>query len=298
MAELPFTDTHVHFYDLAEPALRYDWLRPNAPVDPLTGPDAPIRAQRYWADDFLAETRFHNVGAVVHVQAAIGTPDPVEETRWLQAFADRLGAPQAIVAYVDLTAADAAETVERHAAFPNFRGVRDLRYDGYLTDSTWRRGYALLEGRGIVVCDDPAVEEMEVASNLVARHPGTTYCVDHAGLPTQRDGEYFARWRAGMRSLAAVENTVVKISGLGMGDHRWTVDSLRPWVLECIEAFGVERSFFGTNWPLDRLYSSYGDVVDAYAEIIRDFTADEQRALFSANANRIFRIDAGGAPPP
>jgi predicted TIM-barrel fold metal-dependent hydrolase len=90
----------------------------------------------------------------------------------------------------------------------------------------------------------------------------------------------------------------VKISGLGMGDHRWTVDSLRPWVLECIDAFGVERSFFGTNWPLDRLYSSYGDVVDAYAEIIRDFTADEQRALFAGNANRIFRIDADGSTPP
>ena len=291
MAALSFTDTHVHFYDLTEPTLQYAWLLPDAPVDPLTGPDDAIRAQRYWADDFLAETRFHNVGAVVHVQAAIGIADPVEETRWLQAFADRTGTPQAIVGYVDLTSLEAATTVDRHAAFPNFRGVRDLRYDDYLTNPIWLRGFAMLEGRGLVVCDDPDVEAMSIAREVVGRHPGITYCVDHAGLPRRRDADYFLVWRDGIRALASADNTVMKISGLGMGDHRWTAETLRPWVLECIDAFGVERSFFGTNWPVDRLYSSYGDVVDAYAEIISGFTADEQRALFSGNANRIFRIE-------
>jgi predicted TIM-barrel fold metal-dependent hydrolase len=75
-----------------------------------------------------------------------------------------------------------------------------------------------------------------------------------------------------------------------MCDPQWTVESIRPWVLTCIELFGVERSFFGTNWPVDRLYSSYPDVLDAYQEIIKDFSEDEQVALFSANAERIFRI--------
>lgn len=84
---------------------------------------------------------------------------------------------------------------------------------------------------------------------------------------------------------------MIKISGLGQCDHRWTVDSLRPWVLTSIEEFGTERAFFGTNWPVDRLFSSYGDVLDAYAEIIADFSEDEQRRLFNENANRIFRLD-------
>jgi predicted TIM-barrel fold metal-dependent hydrolase len=87
---------------------------------------------------------------------------------------------------------------------------------------------------------------------------------------------------------------VIKISGLGMVDHAWTVESLRPWVDTCIEAFGIQRSFFGTNWPVDRLYSSYGDVLDAYAELIADLTGPEQRALFSENARRIFALDLPG----
>jgi predicted TIM-barrel fold metal-dependent hydrolase len=60
--------------------------------------------------------------------------------------------------------------------------------------------------------------------------------------------------------------------------------------MTCIESFGVARSFFGTNWPIDRLYSSYPDVLNAYAEIIKDFSESEQVAMYSANAERIFRI--------
>jgi predicted TIM-barrel fold metal-dependent hydrolase len=224
------------------------------------------------------------------VQAAIGIEDPVEETKWLEAFAERLGVPHGIVAYVDLGADDAVEMIARHAAYPHLRGIRDLRYDDYLTTEAWQRGYAALEDFNLVCCDDPLVEVMADAAELAARHPGIVYCVDHAGFPRRRDREYFEAWRDGMRKLAAVENTVVKISGLGMVDHDWTVDSLRPWVHECIAAWGVERSFFGTNWPVDRLYSSYGDVLDAYRELVSDLTREEQVALFSGNADRIFRL--------
>ena len=115
-------------------------------------------------------------------------------------------------------------------------------------------------------------------------------CITSAGFPRSRDAEYFERWRHGMAAIAEAENSVVSILGLGMCDHRWTVESLRPWVLTCIELFGVERSFFGTNWPVDRLYSSYGDVLDAYLQIIADFTTDEQAALFAGNANRVYRL--------
>ena len=75
-----------------------------------------------------------------------------------------------------------------------------------------------------------------------------------------------------------------------MSDRAWTVDSLRPWVLACIEAWGTERAFFGTNWPVDRLFSSYSELIDAYAAIVGDFTPAEQASLFNGNANRIFRV--------
>ncbi|MDX6566122.1 MAG: hypothetical protein QOE10_1784, partial [Gaiellales bacterium] len=169
-------------------------------------------------------------------------------------------------------------------------GIRDLRYDGYLSEEAWLKGYGLLERFGLVACDDPLVDQMSLARKLADRYPGITLCIDHASYPRQRDDAYFQAWKRGIIELAGAPNVVIKISGLGMVDHRWTVDSLRPWVLTCIEAFGTERSFFGTNWPVDRLYSGYGDVLDAYAELISDLTDAEQRAVFSENARRIFSL--------
>ena len=293
MSRLPFSDAHVHFFDLRHPKLRYDWLRPGGDDEETAflGDYAAIRAERYWADDFVAETRFQNVSCVIHVQAALGAEDPVEETMWLEEFRARAGIPHAIVAYVDLASPVAQETLTRHLAASNaVRGIRDLRYDDYLIDPAWERGFALLARHQLVACNDPLLEHVPATVALAQRHPEVTYCMDHALAPRRREREYYRVWRQALGQLASVPSTVIKISGLGMGDHAWTVDSLRPWVLGCIDAFGVERSFFGTNWPVDRLYSSYGDVLDAYAEIIGDFSKDEQRALFSENAKRVFRV--------
>jgi predicted TIM-barrel fold metal-dependent hydrolase len=286
----PFTDTHVHFHDLRPEQLHYSWLLPGTPEDEDLGDYGAIRSERYWADDFLAEVRFQNVERVVHVQSATGIDDPVEETRWLQAFADRLGVPHGIVAAADLSAPDVRALLERHLEFPIVRGIRDLRYDDYASNPAWEAGYAALAELGLVCCDDPLLEHVPAIAALAGRHPEVTLCIDHACFPRRRDDDYFAEWRAAIHTLADVPSTVMKISGLGMCDHDWTVDSLRPWVLACIEEFGVERSFFGTNWPVDRLFSSYGDVLDAYAQIVSDFSPDEQRALLTGNAKRIFRV--------
>src|SRR5437868_12292526 len=172
MADIEFTDTHVHFHDLDDSSLHYSWLLPEAGPTEDLGDYGAIKSRRYWADDFVAETRFANVGKVVHVQAALGIPDPVDETRWLQAFADRLGLPHGIVAFADLGKPDAGSVLERHTEFANLRGIRDLRYDDYLTDEAWQQGYALLEQHGLVCCDDPLVEVMDDAARLVARFPG------------------------------------------------------------------------------------------------------------------------------
>jgi predicted TIM-barrel fold metal-dependent hydrolase len=287
--DLAFVDTHVHFWDLKDRDLTYSWLERDA-IHPILGNIDGIKAVRYTADEYLSETRFHHVSKCVHVQAAIGSVDPVAETKWLQEQADRTGFPQGIVAHGDLASRDAVAILERHVAYPNVRGIRDFGQGAYLVDPTWQRGYSLLGTHGLVFCLDVRPEDLGDAAALADKYGDVVLCIDHAGFPRARSDDYFRMWKKGIERASSVQNIVCKISGLGMCDNAWTVDSLRPWVLTCIEAFGVDRSFFGTNWPVDRLYSSYGDVVDAYAVLVAGFTAAEQVALFSGNAERIFRI--------
>ena len=82
----------------------------------------------------------------------------------------------------------------------------------------------------------------------------------------------------------------MKVSGLPMTDWRWTVETLRPLVLETIEIFGVTRAMFGSNFPVDGLYSDYDTLLDAYRTITAAFTPEERRALFHDNAHQFYRL--------
>ena len=109
-------------------------------------------------------------------------------------------------------------------------------------------------------------------------------------MPVERDSENLAGWRSGVARLAALPNMVVKLGGFGMVDNGWTVGSIRPFVLHCIDCFGPDRAMFASNFPVDRLMSSYARLWSAYDEIAAGFTAEERHALFRATAERTYRI--------
>lgn len=289
MAVIPFVDTHFHLHDMTRPELRYSWLEPAA-VHPFLGPISSLKSQAYRIEDYIAEIRFANVPKAIHVQAALGIPDPVNETKWLQDFADQFGYPHGIVAECHLAQPDAQSVLERHLQYRNMRGIRDFGVGDYLMDPAWRAGFKLLGRSNLVSCIDTRPERSAKLLDLARTFPDVQICVDHCAIPMRRDPDYFDMWRKAVREMALAPNVTMKISGLGMMDHRWTVESIRPYVLGCIEAFGTGRVVFGTNWPVDRMFSSYPDVVDAYARIIAGFSPAEQRAMFAGNAERLFRI--------
>ena len=194
MARLPFVDTHVHFWNLKHPTLRWVWLDRDW-VHPLLGDIDGLKTLRYAASEYAAETRFQNVTKAIHVQAALGSPDPVDETIWLEQMADETGLPTAIIAEAWLAKPGIEEQLERHAAFPRVRGIRDFGEGEYLEDSAWRRGYGLLARHNFICCLDSDPDRYAKARALAETYPDVTLCLDHAGVPQRRDGDYFARWR-------------------------------------------------------------------------------------------------------
>ena len=75
-----------------------------------------------------------------------------------------------------------------------------------------------------------------------------------------------------------------------MGDWKWTTQSIRPYVLSAIEIFGVERCMFASNFPVDKLFSSYDKIFNAFREITSDFSEAERRSLFHDNAEKFYRL--------
>jgi predicted TIM-barrel fold metal-dependent hydrolase len=259
---LPIIDPHHHLWDLEHN--RYPWLQTRPLAPRLEGDIEPI-AKTYGIEDYLADVQNQSVVKSVHVECGWDPDDPVGETAWLQSVADQYGFPHGIVARAELDAPDIEKILAWQAQYKNVRGIRHIvcwhrdpvkSYGcrpNLLSDSQWRRGFALLQKFGFSFDLQLYPLQMGEGVDLARSYPETLIILDHAGMPVDRDEEGIRTWREGLGGFAATPNVAVKISGLGAFDWRWTVDSLRPFVLETIDTFGIDRCMFASNFPVDKL---------------------------------------------
>ena len=131
---------------------------------------------------------------------------------------------------------------------------------------------------------------MAFGAELVSAHPDVQFILTHIGLPRQQDAPYLEAGRRGMRTLSERPNIAVKISGFGFIDRAWTADSIRPLVLETIDIFGADRCMFASNFPVDKMSRGFAAYWQAFEAVTRSFSDSEREALFSANAERFYRI--------
>jgi predicted TIM-barrel fold metal-dependent hydrolase len=133
----------------------------------------------------------------------------------------------------------------------------------------------------------------QVSSGLevIASIPGLTFIVNHTGMFVDRGRVLgWRQWRQALRDLASYSNVAVKISGMAMFDHEWTIESFRPYVLEAIDVFGADRCLFASNFPIDRLHGSYGALWRAYADLIAGAAEAEREQMLRSNAIRYYRL--------
>jgi predicted TIM-barrel fold metal-dependent hydrolase len=284
-------DAHHHLWDLDRNV--YPWLRADPDPDAWVGDVTPIR-RSYLVDEYTGDAVACGVVRSVHVQAEWDPSDPIGETRWLQEIAGDHGFPHAIVAAARLEDPRVDDVLEQHLRFANVRGIRQMldRDDGpsLLEDAKWQRGLGRLPAHGLSFDLQVNPNQLEAAAVLARRNPELVLVLNHCGMPRERTLPALDGWRGGLRCLAEHPNVTAKISGLGMFDHAWTADSIRPYVHEMLDAFGVERCMFGSNFPVDKLYSSYGTLVDAMDHLTSTLSTDERRAFFHDNAVRIYRL--------
>ncbi len=303
---LPAVDAHHHLWDLE--ANSYPWLMPGSEPPPFAGFEALCRD--YLVSDFRADHARQAIVKSVHVQAEHDEADPVRETAWLQSVADAPasgGFPHAIVAFADLSERGVERVLEGHAAHRNLRGIRQmLNFDpragageaksplekkkDLLADPTFCSQFALLRRYGLSFDLQIFPWQANAAAKLVGDHDDTQFIVNHTLMPFDRSDSGLVLWREGLSLLARRPNAAIKISGLGMAAGGWNGDMSRRLVRETLEIFGPTRCLFGSNFPVDRLMIDYDTPWRVFREAIAELSLDEQRALLSGNAERIYRI--------
>jgi predicted TIM-barrel fold metal-dependent hydrolase len=284
---------------------RHPWLRPTGGAIQALGDLTSIR-RNYLVDDYRRDAANQNVVASVHIEAAWDrADDPLAEIEWLETLDKSSGVAVRYIGFADLTASNAGVLLDRLSQVERCVGVRQMLSwhpteptkcfaprPGIANEADFRSGVALLASHNQLLELMLYPYQAEEVARLARDFPEQTFIVNHCGSPIDRDRDGMHRWRQGLKLLGSAPNALIKISGLTAYDPRPTPESLRDVALHCIDCFGVERSMFGTDFPVGRLWTSFDAIFDGFKAMVRDFSQPEQSALFRDNARRVYRIDA------
>ncbi len=287
-------DAHHHLWNLS--TVNYPWLMEKG-AKRFFGDPTPIQ-RNYEAAEFSTEAGAEGVTQSVHIQ--VGADDPWAEAVWVDGQAQETpGWPAAQVAFCDLADGDAELQLDRLMSLPTVRGVRQIvgraaeedaasGTNALLSNSDFVARLGVLAEEGLSFDLQLTPPLMAQAADIFGAQPDLQVALCHAGSPHDRSPDGLALWAEQLKPLSGCPNITCKLSGLGMFDHGWTPERFRPIVDVVLEQFGAERVMFGSNFPVDKLTSSYADLVAAYRDLI---PAQDHDAVFRATAARFYRLD-------
>ncbi|MFG2550293.1 amidohydrolase family protein [Streptomyces sp. NPDC048581] len=277
-AAVTVVDAHHHVWDLS--VRDQDWI----------AEDSPIR-RNFTVDDLAPEAHAAGVDRTVLVQ----TITIAEETPEFLALAAEHDLIAGVVGWTDLTRPDVAEELARLRKLPGGPYLKGIRHQvqgepdpEWLLRADVRRGLSAVAEAGLVYDLVVLPHQMPACVKAAADHPDLTFVLDHLGKPPIASGER-EPWETAVRSLAALSNTVCKLSGMVTEADlaSWTVDDLRPYADVVLDAFGPDRLMFGSDWPVCDLAASYGQVLATAQELTGD--ADRTQ-IFEGTATRVYDL--------
>lgn len=286
-------DSHFHIWRQAD----LPWLL--GPMQPrIFGPYEPIRRD-YPIAEYLGDCQPVGVTEAVYVQANWATERYLDEVAYVSQASEESGFPIAIVAYADMLAGDVRPQLDQLARNRRVRGVRmQLHWHEntlyrFASDPELARDPLVIANVGRLADYGFSFDlqvfagQMAGAAELAAACPGVTFVLQHAGMLEDLSPEGIAAWREGMTLLAGQPNITSKLSGLGTFLRRNDPETIAFIIAETLALFGAERCLFGSNFPIEKLWTSYAELIDTHRAAVPEAA---QAAVFNETARRVYRL--------
>jgi predicted TIM-barrel fold metal-dependent hydrolase len=239
----------------------------------------------------------HSYGFAASVHIQVGAEDGLAEARWVDQLAHaNPDWPMVQVAFCDLMASDREGQLDQFQALASVVGVRQIvgrspeedaknGTNALIADPEFKAGLQSLASRDLSFDLQLIPELMEPMGKVLAQVPDLQVALCHAGSPYDRSSDGIAKWRAGLVHLSAQPNVTCKLSGLGMFDHDWNAETVRPIADVVMEQFGPNRVMFGSNLPVCSLSSTFDDLMERHMAIV---PMEHHGKVFHDNAARFY----------
>jgi predicted TIM-barrel fold metal-dependent hydrolase len=290
-------DAHHHIWRRAD----LPWL--SGPMVPrIFGPYDSIRRD-YLIDEYIADATPCGIARSVYVQTNWPVDQALEEVRWVEAVANESGWPHAIVGTADFMSEGCAAVLRAQSqASSRVRGSRmqlhwhenpNFRFAAapeVANAPLFRRNLSRLQEFGWLFELQVFPGQMKDAARMVADLPGVPFVLVHAGMPERNAGPGWESWQEGMKRLADCANLFVKLSGQGTFTHAVDVDFIADVVGECLRLFGSTRCMFGSNFPIEKIWTDYETLFGAYLQVLAGYSAEVREDVFGKTAARLYRL--------
>jgi L-fuconolactonase len=253
---------------------------------------SPEMSRDYLWSDFVAAWAGQPMQSSVLVQVR----SSLAEVAFVETIAKQNDQLRAMIAWAPLERTDAPRIIEQLRQHPLVRGVRRNAYREldplFCARNNYVAAVRLLGEFGYLceICIRP--EQFDGAIALATACPETKIVLEHFGKP-EVSGPPAPVWLRGIDRLASLPNVACKVSVVvhGAADSRYETETLAPYVLQIVEAFGWERIMFGSNWPISTEVVSYSEWIRMLLEILGWATPDDLAKFFSGNAQSLYARD-------
>lgn len=276
---MPGIDAHQHFW-------KFDPARDNWITDEMS-----LIRRDFLPGDLQSMLNDNGLDGCVTVQS-----DQSEAENFFQlTHAENHDFIRGVVGWVDLQAEDISAKLEYFSGFKKLKGFRHILQGETKRDlmlqPEFLRGIAALQKHNysydILIYPD----QLRFIKELVARFPQQKFVIDHMAKPFIKDGKIDG-WKHDIAAVAAFENVFCKISGyVTEADlKRWKVEDFTPYFNVVVNAFGINRIIFGSDWPVCLLGGSYSEVTGVARNYFAPFTKNERDKFFGVNAIDFYNL--------
>jgi L-fuconolactonase len=266
---------------------------------------APVKHS--WIDDEMAVIRKDflpaDLAPIIKSNGVIGTvavqADQTEaETDFLLGLAEEHDFIKGVVGWVDLRSSSISERLEYYAQFKNIKGFRHVlqgEEPSFMLQPSFLNGIDALKEHNFTYDILIFPHHLEAALQLVKQFPNQPFVIDHIAKPYIKAGQ-IDEWAKGMVALSEHENVYCKASGMVTeADYKqWQPAHFTPYLDVVVEAFGLKRLLFGSDWPVCQVAASYEQMMGIVKDYFASFSLTEKNQFFNQNASSFYNLQGIG----
>lgn len=219
-----------------------------------------------------------------------------DENDFQLANAARYDFIKGVVGWVDLRHPQVGDRLAYYKKHPKMKGFRHVLQGeqdrALMLSADFKRGIAQLTAHGYTYDILIYPDQLGYTKDFVAAFPDQPFVLDHIAKPHIKDRYITDEWIAAIHAVAAYPNVFCKISGMVTEAdwYHWKPEHLRVYIDTVVEAFGMDRVLYGSDWPVCLVAARYEQVLQVVTDYFSSFSRNEQDAFFGGNAIKFYGL--------